>query len=139
EITQDATVILLPLQRVGIHAHDARMGEEFCEGLLHFLRAQAGVADLRIPALLVRAGGRNRLGMAANMALEFLFLAMVGERDAAVGALRHVTAEGALERAGIAAPVQEENGLLAAFEPLRDGFLELGREDRNGPAFAHGL
>ena len=59
EVAQDAPVILLALQGVGIHALDAGLREELGQGVLDLLRAQAGVADRRVAAFLVRAGRRH--------------------------------------------------------------------------------
>ena len=50
-----------------------------------------------------------------------------------------IAAERALQRGGVAAPVQEQDDLLLAFEPLGDGLLELRREDRNAFALAQRL
>ena len=61
KIAQDAAVIFLALQRVGIHAHDAGVGKELVQGVFDFLRAQAGVADGRVAAGRVRDTLRGRL------------------------------------------------------------------------------
>ncbi len=63
------------------------------------------------------------------MAEELLGLAVVGERDAAIGAFRHIAALRALEGGGVTAPVQEQNYLFAFFETLSDRFFKLLRED----------
>ena len=83
------------------------LGKKFRQRLLDFLRAGAGKADRGIFAFRVRADRRNFLDVAANVAGKLLFDAMVGEREAAIRALRDVTAFGALQRRGIAAPVQK--------------------------------
>ncbi len=44
-----------------------------------------------------------------------------------------------MQSGGIAAPVQEQNDLLASFEALSDGLLELRREDRDCASWAQGL
>ncbi len=88
----------------------------------------AGVA-----AFGVRADDGRGGFVGAEVALEALRGAMVGEGEAAIGALRDVTAERALEGGGVAAAVEEEEGLLAALEALGDGLFQLERE--NGRAF----
>ena len=76
--------------------------------------------------------------MTANVAAKLLLLPMKRERQAAIRTLRHVTAFRALQRSRVAAPVQKQNRLLATFEPLGDGFLELWRKNRDAflPALA---
>ena len=125
KIAEHFSVIILALHRVGVHAPDARVREKFHEGFLDFLRAHTGVADGRVFAFRIRARGGHGVHESANVAAELLFRAMIREREAAIRALRDVTAFRALQRRRIAAPVQKQNRLLAAFEPLRDGFLEL--------------
>ena len=132
EIAQDAAVIVLAFHGIGVHAADARVREEFGQGVLDLLRAGAGEADGRVAAFLVRAERRDRFDVAANVAGQVLLDAMVGEGDAAIGAIRDEAASRALQRGGVTAPVQEQDGLLAPFEPLVDGFLELRREDGTG-------
>ena len=131
EVAQDAAVILLPFQGIGVHAHDPRVREELGQGGLDLLRAQAGVANRRVAAFLVRADGRHGLDVRADVAAELLLVAMVSQRDAAIGAFGHEAAEGALQRGGVAPPVQEQDDLLLPFHPLGDGLLELRREDGN--------
>ena len=62
---------------------------------------------------------------------ELLFLPVKREREAAIRTLNDLAALRALQRRRIAAPVQKQNRLLAAFEPLGDGFLELRRKNRD--------
>ena len=107
KIAEDFPVIVLALHRVGVHALDARMREKFRERFLDFLRARAGKTNGRVFAFLVRAHRRHALDVAANVAAKFLFLPMIREREAAIRALRDVTAFRALQRRGIAAPVQK--------------------------------
>ena len=59
EIAEDAPVIVLALQDVGVHARDAGVGEELRQRVLDLLRAEAGVADGRVPALRLRADRRH--------------------------------------------------------------------------------
>src|SRR4051794_19301124 len=105
------------------------MGKQFTEGVFYFLRAQSGVAYGGISALVVWADFGNCLGVSANVTGEFLVLPMVCQRDAAIWAARHITAEGALQRSGVSAPVQEKDDLLFPLKPLSNPFLKLGREN----------
>src|SRR5262249_29426558 len=125
EITEDGPVIILALHRVGVHAIRARIRKKFGERLLNFLRAGAGKTDSGIPATFIRANQRNLLAVATNMAGAFLCEPMISERDAAIRATADIPAFGALQRSRIAAPVQKQNRLLPALQPLRNGFLEL--------------
>ncbi len=77
--------------------------------------------------------------MGADVAAELLLVAMVSQRDAAIRAFGHEAAERALQRGGIAAPVQEENDLLLPLHPPGNGLFELRREDGHHFARAHGL
>ena len=76
--------------------------------------------------------------VAANVADQALVGPVIGEGDGAVRALTDVAAGGALERAGKAAAVEEEDGLLAFFQPLFEGGAELVGED-GGAALVLGL
>ena len=71
-------------------------------------------------------GRRRGFFMAADVAFQLLLLPVIGEGDAAIRALRHVTAEFALQRGGVTAAVQEQDGLLLALQPLQDRL----RQDR---------
>jgi len=97
EIAQRLPVIVLALHRVGVHAPDARVGEQFRQGVLDLLRAEAGVADGRVFALFVRTGGRDFFLVAADVAGQFLIRPMVRERQAAIGALGDEAAQRALQ------------------------------------------
>ena len=64
---------------------------------------------------------------------------MVGQGEAAVGTLGHAAAERALQRGGVAAPVQKEDDLLLPFQALSDGLLELRGENRDDVSFSQRL
>ena len=131
EISEHAAVVLLALHQVRVHPLHPRVREQFGQRLLHPLGAEAGVADRCAPALgLGTSRGGGRL-VAADVAADFLRAAVVGERDAAIGALGHVAALRTLERTGIAAAVQKKHRLLAAFQSLGDRLLELDGKNRN--------
>src|SRR5262249_52447565 len=131
KIAENFAVVILALHRIGVHPMNTRVGKEFRERFLDFLRARAGEANSGVLATIIRANCRHFLAVAADVAGELLFKAMVGEGDAAIRAAANVTALRALQGSGIAAPVQKQNGLFTALESLRNSFFELRREDRN--------
>ena len=77
--------------------------------------------------------------MTADVASEFLVLAMVGERDAAVGTTSDVTAVRALQRGRIAAAIEKENRLFTTFQAMSNGVDELRRKNGDDLSFAKGL
>ncbi len=107
KIAEHVAVIVLALHHVGVHALDARLGKKFRERFLDFFRAGAGKTDRGIFAFFVRADRRNFFDVAADVTDKLLVNAMVSERDAAVRAVRDETAFRALQRSGVAAPVQK--------------------------------
>ena len=104
----------------------ARAGEEFGQRGFDFLRANAREADGGIAALGFGAEGRSGGGVAADMAAQQAGLSMVGQRQAAIRALRHVTAQGALQGRRETPPVQKQQRLLPPLQPLVDGLLQFG-------------
>lgn len=101
---------------VGIDAGEAGFGEEFGEDFFDFLGAVSLEGDAGVVAGGAFAGDYGLV--AADVADEAFVGAVVGKGEGAVGAVDDVTAGVALERAGKAAAVEEEDGLLAAFEAL---------------------
>src|SRR5262245_40490063 len=79
KIAEDAAEIVFALKRVGVHPLDASVRKEFDQRILDFLCAQAGEADVRVAALLVRADGWHGARVAADMAAELLLLAVIGK------------------------------------------------------------
>ena len=68
EVAEDAAVILLALEGVGVHALDSRVGEKLREGVLDALGAQAGVTDGGIAAFRLGTRAGSGRGVAANVA-----------------------------------------------------------------------
>ena len=92
---------------------------------------RAGVGVGREAAL--RAGVGRGLAEIAEMAEQPRRVAMEGERDAAVRAHLDMAALRALQRGGVAAPVEEDDRLLVAVEPRLDRLDQPRRdEDRRG-------
>lgn len=98
------------------------MGEDFGEDFLDFLGAVALEDDGGVPAFRAFVG--DDCLMAADVADQAFVGAVVGEGDGAVWALADVAAGGALEGAGEAASVEEEDCLFAAGEALFEGGAE---------------
>src|SRR6185436_14301740 len=94
------------------------------------LSAEARVANGWVPAFFVRANVRHRLDVVTDVAAQFLLGPVIRERQAAIGTFGNITALWALEAGGVAAPVQKQNGLLAAFEPLVNCFFQLRRKNQ---------
>ena len=123
--------IVAAAHRVAIHAPDARAGKNLRQPLLALLRARAEVVQMLAVAL--GAARRNRAPVAAVVALQPLALAryasifagrlVVGERDGAVLALQLFAAGAADHGKRIAAPVEQNQRLLAALE-RRLGLLD---------------
>ena len=129
KIAEDAPVILLALERVGVHPLDLGHREALGQGGLNLLRAQADEADRRVATTLLRTLVRRGLDVAANVAHQLLRGAMVGQRHAAIRALGNEAAVGALQRRRPTAPVEEEHHLLFFLEPLQDRLAQLRREN----------
>ena len=90
EIVEHLPETVLLRHRVGVHPLDSRLGQHAVHGLLDPLRAEAPPADFRGAAL--RARGRRRLLLAAEVALQRLVRAVVGQRDAAMRTPHHMAA-----------------------------------------------
>ena len=107
----------LPARGVDIHARDPRGREALGQQSLDLLRAEAAPAQRR-PADTARQTACGCLVMLAVVADQPLGRAMIGQRDGAVRAGRDVTARLALHERRVAAPVEQEDALLAARERL---------------------
>ena len=83
--------------------------------------------------------------MAADMTTNLLRGAMVRQRHTAIRALGHIAAGRALQRSGVAASIEKQDGLFPAFKSLRQGFFQLWLKDRGalflsrGAAHVHNL
>ena len=119
-----------PLATRGIHVHarDARRRVPLREEALHLLRSEAALPER--PATAAGAESLRRFGVQAIVAHQALRRAVIRERDAAIGACRDVAAVAALHRARVAAPVQQEDALLAGREALGERALEWRTDDR---------
>src|SRR5262245_15707726 len=92
KVPQNAPVIVLALEYVRIHALDSRVWKQPAQGVLDSLGAQTRVADGGIATLGLRTDPRRGSGVGADMAEQLLLGPMVGEGNAAIGALGHKTA-----------------------------------------------
>ena len=117
---------------VAIEAGEAGFGEDFAEDFFHFFGAVALQADGGVLALGAGAGDDGLV--AAEVADEAFFGAVIGDGDGAVGAFAGVAAGGAGEGAGEAAAVEEEDDLVSGGELLIHGVAEALGED-GGTAF----
>jgi hypothetical protein len=124
KIPEDAPIILLPFQGVGIHPFDASMREEFAEGILDPFCSQAGITNGGIATIGLRAALGGLGGMTTDVAEKPMGRAMIGQGHAAIRTLSDEAALRALQGTGPATAVEKKNHLLAAFQPLEDGFLE---------------
>src|SRR4051812_3810677 len=97
KISQDSSIILFALERVGIHSADASPWKQFGQSILDPFRAQTRIANGRVPAFRFRTNFRNAGLVSANVAAELLRLPMIGQRDAAVRAGCNVAALCALQ------------------------------------------
>lgn len=122
---------------VGIHPDDAGGGEDGVEGGLDALGAEAEL--LEAGGVAGGAGGGRAAPETAEVAAEGVVLGVVGKLGCAVGATEHFTAGLALEGGGVAAAVEEEDGLFAAGEAGADGFDERFAEDGGALAGLAGL
>ena len=55
KITEDAPEIVLFLEGIGVHAGDARMGEEFRKRVFHFFGPKAGITNGGVATIGCRA------------------------------------------------------------------------------------
>src|SRR5262249_10465998 len=110
------------VEHVGRHA-----GEVAAKALLYFLRAEAD--GLQHLAVAERAARRNGLAQAAVMTEEQPGAAVHGERDAAVAAAELVSALAAEQVRRVAAPIDEDDDLLAGGERLLHRRLQGLAED----------
>ena len=116
KVIQDLAEPVLLRHRVRIDPLEARAWQYASHRLLDALRAEPAPADVGRRAF--RAHHRSAAFVSAQMALQRLVGAVVGERHAAMRALLHVAAFAAQHARGIAAPVDEENRLLLSLESL---------------------
>ena len=116
EALQDGIVRCLCRGGIGVPAQHARGGKGLHHRLLHLLRAGAEVADaLRVAARAQRGLWR---GVIAAVAAQHLAVAVVGERGVAARAAHDEAAVPAEHVGGLAAPVEEEDGLFLAGERI---------------------
>ena len=81
-------------------------------------------------ARALRADARDLLGVAAVVAQQAPVALVKGQGHGAVQALDALAARAARHKARKAAPVQQHDGLLAVFQALSDGLLQLPRKGR---------
>ena len=117
---------------IAIEAGETGFGEDFAEDFFYFFGAVALEADGGVLALGADAGDDGLV--AAEVADEAFFGAVIGDGDGAVGALAGVAAGGAGEGAREAAAVEEEDDLVSGGELLVHGVTEALGED-GGTAF----
>ena len=112
---------------VGVESGEAGFGEDLSEDLFDFL----GAVTLEVDALFValRAAAGDDGLVAAEVADESFFGAVVGEGEGAVLTFADVSAVGALEGTGEAAAVEEEDDLLAILDAGFDAVAEFVGED----------
>lgn len=122
EFAEDVLEGVFAAHGIGIDAGEFCFGEDFLEDFLDFLGAVALEGDAGVFAFWAFFGDDGLV--AADVADEAFIGAVVGEGDCAVGALAGVAAAVALERAGEASAVEEEDGLLPFFEALLEGGAE---------------
>src|SRR5439155_9230798 len=96
--------------------------------------AGAAKAEQRRPA--GRAGAAERLLVITVMATPRLRRGVQRQRDVAVRALGHPTARPALRVMRMAAPVQEQQRLLPAIEPLAERHEQRARYERSALGLA---
>src|SRR5439155_10234288 len=111
---EDAVMRPFAAGRIEVHAREPRGGEPELEEVLELLGADAAHPLGFVPARAAR--GRDRLLVAAVMAAQRRRRAVDRERDRAAWALAHVAAARALEEGGEAAPVEQQDHLLAALQ-----------------------
>src|SRR5688500_4101267 len=112
----------LAARRIDVHPREARRWKSLGEQPLHLLRAESALPESDRAA--AHAGEARLLLMQAVRADEPLRLPVIGQRDGAVRARHYVSAAGALHEARVTAPIQKQNALLAARDPLTKRQLE---------------
>lgn len=112
---------------VAVEAGEAGFGEDFTEDFFDLFGAVALQANGGVLALGADAGDDGLV--AAEVADEAFFGAVIGDGDGAVGALAGVAAGGTGERAGEAAAVEEEDDLVSGGELLVHGVAQALGED----------
>ena len=112
---------------VAIEAGEAGFGEDFAEDFFDLFGAVALQADGGVLALGAGAGDDGLV--AAKVADEAFFGAVIGDGDGAVGAFAGVAAGGTGEGSGEASAVEEEDDLVSGSELLVDGVTEALGED----------
>src|SRR5258708_3099569 len=116
--------VVTPAHGVAIHAANASRGKYLGETLFALLRSRTQV--VQVLAVALGTTRRHRAPIAAIMALEPLALArnlclvrrrlVMSERNGAVLALELCAARPAHHGEGIAAPVEQDQGLFSAIE-----------------------
>ncbi len=122
---------------VGVEARDLGGGEDLAENDFGFFGAVSLLANCGIVA--VGAGAGDDGLVAADVADEAFFGAVVGEGDGAVVALDDVAAGWALEGAGEAAAVEEDDDLFVRFEAFFNGSTKDVGDDGVAPFVFLGL
>ncbi len=112
-----------------VHPQHSCLREELGQLLLGLLGAETPVEQLAA-AGGAGLGGRVELG-AAVVAEQLVARLVVDHGDAALGALEHLAAVVALGHGLIAAPVEQQDGLLARLKVVPDGILH-GKADLPG-------
>ena len=116
EPLENHLVVVRAAHRVGIHAGDPGRVEHGARDRLDLLGAESGVADLRRTALRAgRVGGNHA---AAQVAAQDLMQLRIGVGHRTIRTARLEAALLADHDPRIAAPVQEEDALLAAVHPV---------------------
>ena len=128
ELPDDALVRVLLARGVVVHAQHRDVREEALHFLLHALRARAEVLDVLAPAL--RADRRDSLLLPAVVAAQRVFRAVVRHGDVALGAGDGVAAAAAGDERRVAAPVDEQNRLLARVQAALQAVQQRAGEDR---------
>ena len=121
----------LAARRVDVHARDARRREAVGEQTLHLLRPESALPQHE--PLAARTRGSHRLGVQTVVADQPLRRSMIRETDRAVRTGRDVAAVGALNERRVAAPIEQENALLALRQPIGQRLLELLADDEPQP------
>src|SRR5207302_10107921 len=83
---------------------------------------------LDVTAAARGTAARHRLRAAAVVTLQSVEAGVIHESDAAMGTLAHLAAIPAEHEGGQAAPVQEQNRLLAPLERTGDGGLQVATQ-----------
>ena len=125
----------LPARAVGVDPGDPRPGQQRRDLLLEPLGAAADRRDVGIAA--IRAASRHRVGEAAVVAAQGPVLLVEDAPGAAVRAAALPAALAAVQHRGVAAPVEEDQALLAAGDPRLDR-RDQRRGERGGRAPAPG-